>query len=79
MVADTILQHALALPIAERARLVRVLSESIEQAREELSEQQWLEAWGPVLSRRADELLSGQAEAIDLRAGIAALRAGRKR
>jgi acyl-CoA reductase-like NAD-dependent aldehyde dehydrogenase len=45
--ADSILKDALALPVSERARLVRVLSESIEQAREDLSDADWLDAWGP--------------------------------
>ncbi len=78
MASDSILADALALPVSERARLVRVLSESIEDDRGALSEEDWLEAWGPVLSRRADELESGNSEVIDIRAAIAKLRQTRR-
>ena len=78
MAADSLLAHALELPVAERARLVRVLSESIEEDRGALSQDEWLEAWGPIFSRRAAELEAGVAEPIDFRTALAGLRRARR-
>ena len=75
MTADDILEDALALPAAERARLTLELSRSLEPDGEELSPDEWARAWGPVLERRLAELRSGVVEAVPWDEAIARIRA----
>jgi len=58
--ADRLLERALELPTAERARLVLRLAESLDDTREADSEEAWLEE----LVRRADEVRAGTAKLI---------------
>lgn len=56
-----VLEEALALPSAERGELARELLESLDEAAPEIEN-----AWGPVIARRAQEVLDGTAPTRDL-------------
>ena len=65
MSAEKIFQEALALPPAERERLVGELLRSLEGVNEEvLAEAQWEAAWTPEIERRLRDLDEGRATAI---------------
>lgn len=65
MSAETVFQKALALPPADRKRLVEALLRSLESADEGvLTEAEWQAAWTPEIERRLRDLDEGRATTI---------------
>lgn len=61
MSSEELLETALGLPAAERAKLARELLRSLDQPEDPDVEQQWLD----VIVRRAQELADGTVEPVD--------------
>ena len=62
MSTDAIIAGALDLPLEERKKLARLLYASIDASPEQLSDDQWEQAWGPVIAKRLDEVRSGRTD-----------------
>lgn len=62
---DDILQQALRLPYPERARLVEQLQQSLHPPGEDVSEEEWQQAWAEEIKARSDAVHAGTAELLD--------------
>ncbi len=62
--ATAILDDALGLPVDERARLVRILCESLEPGTATPLDETWDETWGPELRRRLEDARTGQVRTV---------------
>lgn len=57
---DDILNRALKLSEKDRAKIAELLIRSLDPPGEELSEEEWVKAWGPELERRMAEADRGE-------------------
>jgi hypothetical protein len=73
MSIDDLRREALALDLAERARLARDLLHSLDDLSESEIEQLWLDE----AERRREEVMSGAVETVDMADALAEVRAAR--
>jgi putative addiction module component (TIGR02574 family) len=66
--AQKITKQALALPEKERLKLVRLLSQSLPEEAETLSQEEWDKAWKKELEKRIEEMESGEDLGVPLEA-----------
>lgn len=69
---DAILLDALALPVAERGRLIERLIESLDESGQDETDTE--DAWAEVIALRIAELDAGRVKIVDAKATIAAAR-----
>jgi hypothetical protein len=73
---DTLLKEVLALPLADKALVIRRLVESLDDAKADPAAE---DAWAELVARRIEDLDAGRAKLIDGKAAIKKARAELRR
>jgi putative addiction module component (TIGR02574 family) len=71
--AKKIAEQALALTESDRAKLIRLLRDSLPNETETLSQEEWDEAWKKELEKRIEEMESGEDPGVPLEEVLAEL------
>lgn len=74
MTAEEILHQALRLSEAERATVAHELLASIDPSSEDVTDEEWRQAWGAEIRRRSDALARGDVETVDWREAMSQIR-----